>query len=525
MDSTPEELGIPRFFDFRKSPYDAVNPRLTYQFWPAFQSELKRKGLSTVLDLQFNPLPIEPKAALRRTLHDDALAKARLEQYETEYDAYIMASGSAPSLDLLRLAPDAQRVSTEQDRKDIRFFKELMDKHATSANTALGVFNSLTTKSVQTDLSHILDDSRIHPRVKMFQLERFFKAITPPNVAIAEQIKVEVADLPLALTYEDALRVASQIRDSQAELELVNPAATFSLSEMVSKLVSKLRDPKFQMLRFQISEWEDTRLAAASTPTGFGTVLAAAIASSTASVTSLLSSSGGGGLSSSSRSSSSSGASPPLAPVAPTAAPSVPIIVQFRPLIDLIQKFRLSDSTIDQHYSLNSVDTIKGGSAGSHLPYPAGSHGNRPDFFTPPTHPSGQFVWVPKDPYVKPSGGNGGYREQGTRSHQQDRYRDKGSSQDRPYRGSHRDKKRSTDDRSDRQSRGDKSSRGDKDSSKRDRDYRPRGDSTKSLSEGGDRKRDRPSSSRDHQAASMTVASDADDRDHSDESSSSEDSD
>ena len=256
MDSTHEELGNPRFYDFKKRPYDAVNPRLTFQFWPAFQSELKRKGLSSVLDLKFNPFPAEPKAALRRIKHDDILAKTRLEQYETEYDAYILGTGIAPSLDLLRLAPDTERVATEQDRKEVRFFKELMEKHATAANTALGVFNTLTTKSVQTDLSHILDDSRIHPRNKVFQLETFFKEITPPNVAIAEQIKVEVSNISLALTYEDALRVANQIRDLQAELELVNPAATLTLSEMVSKLVSKLRDPKLQMLRFRISEWE-----------------------------------------------------------------------------------------------------------------------------------------------------------------------------------------------------------------------------------------------------------------------------
>jgi len=114
-----------------------------------------------------------------------------------------------------------------------------------------------------------LDDSRIHPRHKVFQLQKFFMDITPPNVAIAEQIKVEVSNIPLALTYEDALRVANQIRDLQAELELVNPAATLTLSEMVSKLVSKLKDSKFQMLRFQISEWEDKRLATASTSLNF----------------------------------------------------------------------------------------------------------------------------------------------------------------------------------------------------------------------------------------------------------------
>ena len=94
----------------------------------------------------------------------------------------------------------------------------------------------------------------------MLQLEKFLRDIPPPNVAIAEQIKVEVSNIPLALTYEDALCVANQICDLQAELELVNPAATLTLSEMVSKLVFKLRYSNFQMLLFQISEWEEKRL-------------------------------------------------------------------------------------------------------------------------------------------------------------------------------------------------------------------------------------------------------------------------
>ena len=106
MDSISDDSVNPRFFDFKKRPYDAVNPRLTYQFWPAFQSELKRKGLSTVLDLRFNPLPVEPKVSIRRIKHDDDLAKTRLTQYETEYDDFILSGGTAPSLDLLRLAPE-----------------------------------------------------------------------------------------------------------------------------------------------------------------------------------------------------------------------------------------------------------------------------------------------------------------------------------------------------------------------------------------------------------------------------------
>ncbi len=75
MDALSDDSSTPRFFDFKKHPYDAVDPRLTYQFWPAFQSELKRKGLSNVLDLKFNPLPEEPTVASRRIRHDEALAK------------------------------------------------------------------------------------------------------------------------------------------------------------------------------------------------------------------------------------------------------------------------------------------------------------------------------------------------------------------------------------------------------------------------------------------------------------------
>jgi hypothetical protein len=70
-----------------------------------------------------------------------------------------------------------------------------------------------------------------------------------------------------------------------------------------------------------------------------------------------------------------------MVPVGSLAVSSIPIIVQFRPLIDLIQKFRLSDSTIDHHYSLNSVDAIiNAGQAASQTPHPAGHHGSRPDF-------------------------------------------------------------------------------------------------------------------------------------------------
>ena len=126
------------------------------------------------MDLRFNPFPTEPTAALRRIRHDDALAKRRLTQYETEYDAFLLSGSHEPTLDLLRLAPETERAATTQDLKDGRFFKEVMEKHSTAANTALHIFNSMTSKSVQTDLSHILNDDSLHPRNKVFQLAAFF---------------------------------------------------------------------------------------------------------------------------------------------------------------------------------------------------------------------------------------------------------------------------------------------------------------------------------------------------------------
>jgi len=511
MDSVLEDSVNPRFYDFRKRPYDVVNPRLTYQFWPAFLSELKRKGLSSVMDLRFNSFPTEPTASIRRIKHDDALAKRRLTQYETEYDAFLLTGSAEPSLDLLRLAPEADRTATELDRKEVRFFKEVMEKHATSANTALGIFNAMTSKSVQTDLSHILDDDNLHPRHKVFQLAQFFMAITPPNVAIGEQVKEELSLISNATTYVEALRVANQIRDLQAELELVNPTATLSLSEMVSKLLSKIRDPRFQMLRFQIADWEEKRLSLATTAVSqrFGSLLSSALTASVASVGSLTS--GGGGARSSSSSSSSTTAALPSPPVIVSSATAVPIIVQFRPIIDLIQKFRLSESAIDSNYSINSVDVvINGGNMG----VPQGSHlGAQTPF---PQQP-GQFVWVPQDSYAKPSGGNG---SQGFRQPRVHKFA-KGSDPNAQgaggrfssSRGGKVDKRGEFDDKGARYSRGDQYSRGDKDVSKKDRNSR--GDTKFSASEGGDKKRDRPSSSssRAHQAASLTVATGDNDED------------
>ena len=138
----------------------------------------------------------------------------------------------------------------------------------------------------------------------------------------------------------------------------------------------------------------------------------------------------------------------------------------------------------------------------------------------------GQFVWVPQDSYFKPPGGNGA---QGTRnprtvkfSKGNDRNRETGGDRFQVSRGDKSDKRKSFDKKDVRNSRGDQISRGDKDQYRKDR--QPRGDTKPTASEGGDKKRDRSSSLRDHQAASMTVAAgDDDDEDEDDEESSSSD--
>jgi len=203
----------------------------------------------------------------------------------------------------------------------------------------------------------------------------------------------------------------------------------------------------------------------------------------------------------------------------PVASP-LPIIVQFRPLIDLIQKFRLSESTIDSTYSINSVDVIiNGGNMGVPSAPQYGAH-------MPVSQQQGQFVWVPQVPYVKPSGGNGGHDVRRVQKQQKgnDGSASKGGGRFSSSRGGKFDKRGASDDKGSRNSRGDQSSRGDKDSSWRDRNSR--GDIKPSASEGGDKKRDRPSSSsRPHQAASLTVATaddDDDDEDEEDNSSSSD---
>jgi hypothetical protein len=191
----------------------------------------------------------------------------------------------------------------------------------------------------------------------------------------------------------------------------------------------------------------------------------------------------------------------------------VPIIVQFRPLIDLIQKFRLSESTIDTNYSINSVDVVINGGTmgppqglqfGAHMPFP---------------QQPGQFVWVPQSSYAKPPGGNGGQGIRQPRMHKFAKASDPNSQaaggRFASSRGGKSDKRGTFEDKSARDSQGDQSSRGDKDSSRNDRNSRA--DTKLSTSEGGDKKR----------AASLTVAAadeDDDDEDEEESSSSEEDS-
>jgi hypothetical protein len=204
------------------------------------------------MDLRFNPLPTEPTASFRKAAYDDDAMKTLVITYDAALSAHLLHGGVAPDIDTLKIPPE-ELAASYSDRKAIKSYSDEMERQATSANQALGIFISFTTKSVQNDLGHILDDSVTHPRHKNFQLQQFFIRQTAPNVAIGEKIKMEIGDLPQARSYTEIFGVANTIRDLQAELTLVNPTATLSLSEMVSKLLSKIQDKDFQMLRFQIS--------------------------------------------------------------------------------------------------------------------------------------------------------------------------------------------------------------------------------------------------------------------------------
>ena len=495
MQNSDENSATSRFYDFRTRPFDGINKRITYQFWPAFQSELKRKGLSSVLDDKYHPLPIEPTAALRKVAHDERVMTERLAVYDLALTTHLLtASGREPDIATLKIKPE-DLAASESDRKSIKYFKDEMDRQATTANQALGIFVAFTSKSVQNDLAHILDEPVNHPRHKIFQLREFFIQQTPPNVAIGEKIKMEIGELPQARTYAEILNVANTIRDLQAELTLVNPTATLSLSEMVSKLLSKIQDKEFQMLRYQISEWEEQRLAAlipgpsplvpssapvsASAPSSVSMSSSLSTSSATSSA-STPSAGGGGNLRVSSLS---------LGVLVPPFRPRPPSVsVQFRPVIDLIQKFHLSVSSLDASASLNSVDVIiNGGGAGSSQQSLTGNQspmwGMPPDFRLP------QYLqWMAQmHSPVKPSGGNAG-------TNRQSRFDD-------DYRGRRHPRNKtpnSVERRGDTSSRGDKSSRGDTSYRRRRDDVSNRDDSTSrgATSSRGERSDSRSTSSR-----------------------------
>ena len=553
MQNLDESSLISRFHDFRKRPFDGLDKRTVYQFWPAFESELKRKGLSPVLDLKFNPLPTEPTASLRKVAHDEAAMTALVVAYDLALTAHLLHSKAEPDIDMLKRKPE-DIAASESDRKAIKWYHDEMERQATSANQALGIFTSFTTKSVQNDLAHILDDTLNHPRHKIFQLHEFFTRQTTPSVAIGEKIKMEIGDLPQARNYMEILSVANSIRDLQAELTLVNPTATLTLSEMVSKLLSKIQDREFQMLRYQISEWEELRLAALAAPpptpppTRFSSSSSSSMTSSSAS--SPFSAGGGGGLRVSSTSLGTL--------VAPLVIKPVSVSVQFRPVIDLIQKFHLSMSSVDSGaHPVNSVDVIiNGAGAGSAqqnltgnpmamwgMPRPdqMSMYGMpRADFFSPDFRLPQHLQWMSQlNTAVKPSG-NGGYTKQyqkkdndyrgrrldrtqsnsGSDKSRNDRSRDNSSRGDKSSRGESSSRRRRDDvsNRDDSTSRGESSYRGERSnrstSSRNDsRDYNRQRD--RDTSDRTDRKRDRSA-----QASSLTVDLDEDDRNSDDSESS-----
>jgi hypothetical protein len=345
--------------------------------------------------------------------------------YDLALTAHLLHSKAEPDIDMLKRKPE-DIAASESDRKAIKWYHDEMERQATSANQALGIFTSFTTKSVQNDLAHILDDTLNHPRHKIFQLHEFFTRQTTPSVAIGEKIKMEIGDLPQARNYMEILSVANSIRDLQAELTLVNPTATLTLSEMVSKLLSKIQDREFQMLRYQISEWEELRLAALAAPpptpppTRFSSSSSSSMTSSSAS--SPFSAGGGGGLRVSSTSLGTL--------VAPLVIKPVSVSVQFRPVIDLIQKFHLSMSSVDSGaHPVNSVDVIINGAGdgsaqqnltgnpmamwGMPRPDQMSMYGMpRADFFSPDFRLPAYLQWMSQFDTTLKSPGNGGYMKQ-----------------------------------------------------------------------------------------------------------------
>lgn len=90
-----------------------------------------------------------------------------------------------------------------------------------------------------TDFSYILDYSRIYSRNKVFPLEKILKEITPPNVAIAEEIKVRVAHMRTRYGWQIKFEifklngVGRSCCHSHPVSELANKARICSINEIV----------------------------------------------------------------------------------------------------------------------------------------------------------------------------------------------------------------------------------------------------------------------------------------------------
>ena len=54
------EFSQTRYFDFLKTPFDGLSDRLRYQVLPAWKAELDRKGLGSITDPSYHPLPSKP---------------------------------------------------------------------------------------------------------------------------------------------------------------------------------------------------------------------------------------------------------------------------------------------------------------------------------------------------------------------------------------------------------------------------------------------------------------------------------
>jgi hypothetical protein len=96
MQNSDDNSTTSPFYDFRTRPFDGINKRVTYQFWPAFESEPKRKGLSSVFDDKYHPLPITLSAAFRKVAHDERIMTERLAVYDLALTTYLLNASKEP---------------------------------------------------------------------------------------------------------------------------------------------------------------------------------------------------------------------------------------------------------------------------------------------------------------------------------------------------------------------------------------------------------------------------------------------